>query len=165
MITRLPELAVALGSGVMTVGRIAAFPGSYNVVPERVEFTIDVRHSSEDTKQWMLRQAREMCEQVGSELGLRVTWKEPVEGHEPVELSERLRDLLRDCCRQERLGYLDMPSGAGHDAQMMAAICPSGMLFIPCRGGRSHTPEELAAPEAMDAGVAVLSRCLRRLAY
>ncbi len=165
MISRLPELAMASGSGVMTVGRIAAYPGSANVVPERVEFTMDIRHSNEDVKQQVVRRAREMCEEVGAELGLGVTWKPPVDGHTPVVLPVRLRDLLRDCCRQEGIGYMDMPSGAGHDAQIMAGICPTGMLFIPCKGGRSHTPEELATPEAMDAGVRVLSRCLLRLAY
>lgn len=165
MISRLPELAIASGSGVMTVGRIAAYPGSTNVVPERAEFTVDVRHSDEGIKQQMLRQAREVCEGVAAEAGLAVTWKLPVAGHQPVVLPEPLRELLRECCRQEGLSYLDMPSGAGHDAQMMAGVCPTGMLFIPCRGGRSHTPEELATPEAMEAGIAVLSRCLHRLAY
>ncbi|MBI4506991.1 MAG: M20 family metallo-hydrolase [Chloroflexi bacterium] len=165
MITHLPDLATRFGRGVLTSGRIAAFPGSTNVVPERVEFTIDCRHPEEERKQEMLAAAKAICEREGAALGLGVTWRLPAPGHPPVAMSEQIQALLRASCRELGMRYMDMFSGAGHDAQMMASICLAGMLFIPCRDGRSHTPEEHATAADMEAGIAGLARCLYKLAY
>ncbi len=165
MIACFPDVAARAEGGVMTVGRIAALPGSSNVVPETVEFTIDVRHQVEAVKRQMVDGARAMCEEVAVAAALGLDWKPALPGSEAAPLSDRIRALLRRSCEAEGLRYLEMPSGAGHDARSMAALCPTGMLFIPCKNGRSHTPEEFALATDMDTGVAVLSRCLYRLAW
>lgn len=165
MIARFPELARRTPPGVITVGRISAFPGSTNVVPERVEFTIDLRHPCEETKQQMLHTAWELCAEVAAEAGVRLEWRLPSSGNRPGYFSERVRELLRASCRELGVRYLDMPSGAGHDARAFIDRCPTGMIFIPCQGGRSHTPDEHASVADMEAGIAVAARCIHRLAY
>jgi allantoate deiminase len=165
MITRISELAARTDGGVMTVGRISALPGSANVVPETVEFSIDIRHHVQEVKQGMLQSAQEACEEIAAAAGLGLEFKPLLPGSEPVALADRIQALLRDCCRELGLRYLDMPSKAGHDARNLALQCPTGMIFIPCKEGRSHTPVEYASAEEMERGIAVLSRCLYKLAY
>ena len=165
IIARFPDLATRAAGGVMTVGRITALPGSSNVVPETVEFSIDIRHQVESVKRQMVEAAQALCEEVAAAAALGLDWKPALPGSEAAPLSDRIRDLLRRSCEAERLRYLEMPSGAGHDARSMAGLCPTGMLFIPCKNGRSHTPEEFALTADMTAGVTVLSRCLSRLAW
>ena len=80
-------------------------------------------------------------------------------------MDQKLMNMLESAC--DELGYSKkvMSSGAGHDAMNMAKLGKVGMLFIPCRGGRSHCPEEYASPEDMEKGVDVLERCLYHLLY
>jgi beta-ureidopropionase / N-carbamoyl-L-amino-acid hydrolase len=81
----------------------------------------------------------------------------------PVACDPTLRQVLRDSAEALGLSATDLASGAGHDAAFMARICPSAMVFIPCRGGKSHAPEEWAEPEAIAAGTAVMLRAVQQL--
>jgi allantoate deiminase len=163
MIGRFPDIAVRHG-GVMTVGRIVALPGSANVVPGTVEFNIDVRHLDDGIKRHMVEAAREICQMVASDAELGLEWLLHAEIR-ATPLSSTMQRLLRECCEELGFEYLEMPSGAGHDAQDLAAQCPTGMIFVPCRDGRSHSPDEFAAPADMEKGVAVLASQLYKLAY
>lgn len=163
-IMRFPDIATRSGDGVITVGKIAASPGAENVIPGEVTFSIDIRHPVEETKQEMARAARAACEEEALSGGGETSWiSHP--NNLPTAMDAGLRELMRTAC--EKLGYrhLDMPSGAGHDAVAMARLGRPGMLFIPCKGGRSHCPEEYASPEDMMRGVSVLTECLHSLAY
>ena len=76
---------------------------------------------------------------------------------------ENLRAALRQGARDLGFGEIDLPSGAGHDAVYMSRICPSAMVFVPCRAGKSHTPEEWADRDAIAAGAEVIFGALREL--
>ena len=80
----------------------------------------------------------------------------------PVALDEKLATQSEAICREQNKIFLHMNSGAGHDAMHMPAICPTTMLFIPCRGGISHNPAEFAKNEDICAGIEVLAEILKR---
>ena len=79
----------------------------------------------------------------------------------PAACDPELRSALRAGARDLGLGETDLPSGAGHDAAFMSRICPSAMVFVPCRAGKSHAPEEWASREAIAAGAAVIFQAVR----
>ena len=83
---------------------------------------------------------------------------------EPVEFDPRIVDLLEDLVDEDGRTHVRLPSGAGHDAQMMARLCPTGMLFVPSRDGISHNPAEHTDPEHLVAGTNLLLRAMLRLA-
>ena len=83
----------------------------------------------------------------------------------PVALNARVADVLRRACAAAGVEALDVASGAGHDAQMLAAAAHTGMLFVPSIGGRSHCPEEATAAEDVVLGTRALATALRELAY
>jgi N-carbamoyl-L-amino-acid hydrolase len=82
---------------------------------------------------------------------------------QPVGCDSNLRSALRQSARNLGLGEMDLPSGAGHDAAFMSRISPSAMVFVPCREGKSHTPEEWADREAIAAGAAVIYQTVKAL--
>ena len=83
---------------------------------------------------------------------------------DPVEMNEGIIELLSECADEEKLKYRVMPSGAGHDAMCMAQLTPTGMIFILCKEGISHNPDEYTSPEEIDRGIRVLKRAVERLA-
>ena len=82
---------------------------------------------------------------------------------EPVTFDENIRKIIRQ--ETEKLGYsyMELNSGAGHDAMIMASVAPAAMIFIPCKNGKSHCPEEYTTPEQLYKGARVLCETLRRL--
>ena len=93
------------------------------------------------------------CEQTGSTAEVRV-----VARIAPVATDHRLRNVVLESTETLRLEHLEMPSGAGHDAQIIAGAAPIGMIFVPSRGGVSHAPSEATADEHLVAGANVLLR-------
>jgi allantoate deiminase len=163
-IARLPGIAKSSGDGVITVGRIWAKPDAENVIPGEVCFTVDLRHPVESIKQEMVAAVRAVCEEEAIPSGVAIEW-EPFPNNLAANMSPKLKDLLKGACRKLGYAYNKMPSGAGHDTLNMAKLGEVGMLFIPCKGGRSHCPEEYAAMEDIQKGVEVLKQCLYQLAY
>lgn len=165
MVIAIEQVARSFGPpAVATVGRIELKPGQANVVPAFVQFSIDARHA-ERTQQLALCAEIQSCLQgIASERGLQLEI-EQLTDHPPVPMHESIVSALEDAASAERVSYRQMPSGAGHDAQIMARRFRAGMLFVPSAGGRSHTPEEYTAPEALERGVRVLAGALYRLAY
>jgi allantoate deiminase len=163
-IARLPEIAKATGSGVITVGRIWAKPDAENVIPGEVCFTVDLRHPVESIKQEMVAAVKKVCEEEAASGGMEIDWV-PFPNNLATDMTPELKELLEDACRHLGYPYTKMPSGAGHDTLNMAKLGKVGMLFIPCKGGCSHCPEEYASMEDIFRGVAVLKRCLYQLAY
>jgi beta-ureidopropionase / N-carbamoyl-L-amino-acid hydrolase len=82
----------------------------------------------------------------------------------PVEFDPAIRDLLKQAATHQALVHMDIVSGATHDAKYMADLCPSGMLFVPCRGGVSHNEAESATPSDLAAGTRVLAEVMLALA-
>lgn len=144
------------------VGVISAEPGGFNVVPGAAELTIDVRSATADGFARLEPFVRETLERIAAEeeLGLELG-----ETHckQPVALDPELQDGLEEAARAEGASTLRLPSGAGHDAMVLAHHVPAAMLFVPSRGGLSHTPEEFSAPEHCELGARVLARTVRAL--
>jgi allantoate deiminase len=144
------------------VGLIGVEPGGFNVIPGVCEFTVDVRSPTPEGFAHVERFVRETVERVAAEesleAALSVTHRKP-----PVALDEALRKKLVEAATVEDARYRLMASGAGHDAMVLAHYIPAAMLFVPSRGGVSHSPEEYTTPEHCDLGARVLTCAVRSL--
>lgn len=144
-----------------TVGRVVVRPNTSNSVADRVEFTIDLRHP--DAATLLARGDAIEATIEGAALSAGVEVRETFRAL-PVAFAPLVVDAVEEAARAEGLSAMRMQSGAFHDAQFVVPICPTGMLFVPCRGGVSHNPAEYASPEALAAGTRVLARALAGLA-
>jgi hydantoinase/carbamoylase family amidase len=158
----LRDAARAWNDMTANVGVISAEPGGFNVVPGAAEFTIDVRSPSPERYAGLEPFVRETLTAIAAEEGLGL---ELAETHRkpPVALDPDLQDALEAAAREEGATTLRMPSGAGHDAMVLAHHVPAAMLFVPSRGGVSHTPEEFTPLEQCELGARVLARTVRTL--
>jgi allantoate deiminase len=154
--------ARARGDMSANVGVISAEPGGFNVVPGAAEFTIDVRSPSAERYAELEPFVRETLTAIAAEerLGLELaeTHRKP-----PVDLDPGLQDALEAAAGEEGATTVRMPSGAGHDAMVLAHHVPAAMLFVPSRGGVSHSPDEFTSPEHCELGARVLARAVRGL--
>jgi hydantoinase/carbamoylase family amidase len=145
------------------VGRITVEPGGANVVPGLAEFTVDVRSSNGAGFARAETFTREAISEIAEEewLGLEV---EELHRLEPVPLDEALREVLARATAAEGASHVPISSGAGHDAMILAGRVPAAMLFVPSRGGISHSPDEYTPPEQCELGARILARALALLA-
>lgn len=144
-----------------TVGRIEVTPNSSNSVAERARFTIDFRHPDAavlaergDAVAATVRDAMRGCAATVTE-----RFRAAPSLFEPT-----VPDAIEGAARAQGLKALRLPSGAFHDAQFMVPLCPTGMIFVPCRGGVSHHPSEYSSPAQLAAGARVLAAVLAELA-
>ncbi len=144
------------------VGVISAEPGGFNVVPGAAELTIDVRSPAPDGFARLEPFVRETLERIAAEEELGLELRE-THRKEPVALDPELQDRLEAAAGEEGATTLRLPSGAGHDAMVLARHVPAAMLFVPSRGGLSHTPDEFSEPEHCELGARVLARTVRGL--
>jgi beta-ureidopropionase / N-carbamoyl-L-amino-acid hydrolase len=147
------ELAKGHEDIVATVGQLQVFPGSVNAVPGKVELMLELRSLSQETMRDLLAKLLAYGKETNPDIQCLV---ETVSTTAPVTVSETIQDILEKA--SEARGYTStrLESWAGHDAMHLASICPSGMIFIPCKDGRSHTPDEFASLEDMARGANVL---------
>jgi len=138
-----------------TIGRVELFPGATNVVPGRCRFVVEVRSQRAED----MVHLREM---LRSYAAARPGWKvETIFEKDGTPCAEQFVQAVMDAANAEGLSCLRMPSGAGHDAQSLAAAgIPTGMIFVPCRRGVSHNPEEWIEPAQAAQGCQVLLRTL-----
>ena len=164
IIARLPEVIAEISeSATATVGKIRVEPGSSNVVPKKTIFTIDFRDMNENKLILMNRAIQfelDQLENQGYKVNHNITTNEL-----PIDLDRELVDLCEKTVRDMGVPYQKMNSGAGHDAQIFAERFPSSLLFIPCKGGRSHSPVEYASNEDIAIAVEVMSGILKKLAW
>lgn len=147
----------------ITVGKVNVHPGSFSVVPGKVDFTLDVRSSSGKTLQALDRELLELAEDIATTRGA-AFYSRIIDRTEPVALSEGIIGIMKEECG--KLGYSWMPitSGAGHDAQIVAPLAEAAMIFIPCRDGISHSPDEMIDWKDLEKGANLLLRTILRLA-
>ncbi|HEY3069301.1 MAG TPA: Zn-dependent hydrolase [Gaiellaceae bacterium] len=158
----LREEARTRGDMTANVGVLTIEPGGFNVIPGAAEFTIDARAGDAATFARVDRFVRDTLERVAAEeqLGIEVaeTHRKP-----PTPLDPGLQDLLERAAADEAASVRRMPSGAGHDAMVLAKRVPAAMLFVPSRGGISHSPDEYTPPEQCELGARVLAGAVRAL--
>jgi N-carbamoyl-L-amino-acid hydrolase len=145
-----------------TVGVIDVDPNAMNVVPGETGIGIDIRSISQQAKDDVLRQVISQTHAIAARRHIPVT-VEPLYNDAPVPLHPAMIRFLSECCEAEKASFKQMPSGAGHDAMNWASCTPTGMLFIPCRNGVSHAPEEYADIGDITRAVRVMERVLRTL--
>lgn len=148
---------------VATVGRIEASPGATNVIPGRVGFSLEFRSSSDEKRKAAIEQIKADAQRIGIKRKLEFAF-EPFHETSTTACTPALQDLMTDAIGS--LGYdaIRIPSGAGHDAQVMAKLCPMAMLFVRCRGGISHNPAEFASEADMGLSIVALVRFIEALA-
>lgn len=144
-----------------TVGICEVFPGAINSIPSRVDMTTDVRDTDLARRDRSLVQIGAAAREISSRRGVKIT-SETINADEPCVCAPRVVEALRTSCAP--LPFQDMVSRAYHDSLFMSRITQAAMLFIPCRGGVSHRPDEYSSPEAIATGVAVLAQTLKILA-
>ena len=144
------------GRQVATVGRIRAEPGAPNVIPGRVVMSLEVRDlelaKMEQVFAEIEMRAAKIADQTGTSIRFDLI---DVDSH-PEPTDPRLRRIIARAAQMYGYSYRLMPSGAGHDAQDLATITPTGMIFVPSRGGISHSPREFTSPRHMANGADVL---------
>ncbi len=146
-----------------TVGVMRVHPGAMNVVPGRVEMWVDIRGIDEANLAETAEAVRAAARRVAEGEGTRVQ-AEVLSTERPVSMDSGIIQTIEGACRRLKIPYRRMPSGAGHDAMNMAKLAPAGMIFIPCRRGISHNPDESARPEDILRGAEVLTETLAALA-
>ncbi|WP_457336531.1 Zn-dependent hydrolase [Rhizobacter sp. P5_C2] len=158
------ELALRFGgSQVGTVGAIELHPNLINVIASRATLTVDLRNTDEATLQRAEAELAGFVQRLAAEQGVTIT-AHSLARFEPVRFDERLVGRIEQAAAARGLTQRRITSGAGHDAQMIARIAPSAMIFVPSRGGISHNPREFTAPGQLRDGANVLLDVLRALA-
>jgi N-carbamoyl-L-amino-acid hydrolase len=145
-----------------TVGKCQIYPGAVNSIPSRVEMDVDLRDTDEQRRNRVLREIEQTCAQVAAKRKLQVKVT-PINADAPATCSPRVIDALVEAAEERGLPYKKMVSRAYHDSLFIARIAPVGMVFIPCRGGVSHRPDEYSAPQEIETGAKVLASTLARL--
>lgn len=144
-----------------TVGVVDIDPGSINVVPGEVTLWVDVRGVDVLSIERTLANIQQTAENIAVIDGVGVNI-EMLTADKPVALDKALAEQSAEICAEKGFSFLHMNSGAGHDAMHMTKICPTTMLFIPCKDGISHNPAEYASNEDICRGIEVLAEILRR---
>jgi len=144
------------GRQVATVGRIHAEPGAPNVIPGKVVMSLEIRDLSKEKIDQVFRKVQESAKQIASDSGTTITFSALDVTAVPAPTDQRLRKLIDESARSIGLTTKALPSGAGHDAQDMARLVPTGMIFVPSVAGISHSPKEFTHAKDMANGATVL---------
>jgi N-carbamoyl-L-amino-acid hydrolase len=159
--------AAAKSSGaidtVATVGVCDVFPGAVNSIPSRVRLETDIRDIDAARRDRVIDALKAACTHVASRRGVAIH-TEVVNADPPAMCDPAILAAMETSATEAGRSYKKMVSRAYHDSLFIARIAPVAMLFIPCRGGVSHRPDEYASPEWIGGGVHVLARTLARLA-
>jgi beta-ureidopropionase / N-carbamoyl-L-amino-acid hydrolase len=157
------EVMARPGRQVGNVGTVQVLPGAPNVVPGLVRLPVELRDLRREVIDDMASRVRARAEAIGKEAGVAFTM-ERYANDEPALTDPGLQDLIETSARGAGYSTLRLPSGAGHDAQSLGrAGIPIGMIFVPSKGGISHSPRELTEWEDATRGAEVLYRVLRAL--
>jgi beta-ureidopropionase / N-carbamoyl-L-amino-acid hydrolase len=137
-----------------TVGMLNVSPNAPSVVPARVIFSVDLRHPDAERLRDLGDQIVPICKQAALKCDVTVT---ELLHDPPIEFSQALRRRLRFIATTLGIPHMEISSGAGHDARYLHHVCPTAMIFIPCKDGISHNEAESAATDDIAAGTRVLA--------
>jgi N-carbamoyl-L-amino-acid hydrolase len=156
-------LATGAIDTVATVGTCAVHPGAVNSVPSRVILQLDIRDTDPTRREAVMQAIRRDCEELRQRRKVTII-EELVNADAPAQSSPHVVDLLEHICKEQGIPSKKMVSRAYHDSLFMARLAPIAMIFIPCRNGVSHRPDEFAKPEDIALGTRVLALGLAKLA-
>jgi len=156
------SLARSRSQAVITVGKIAVHPGASNSIPQRADFTVDLRHADDGVRTILTTELEKAFRDIADERGLLLEWR-LVQQSAATPCDEALTEHLRNALDSVTNFRGTLVSGAGHDGVALASIMPIAMLFIRCREGVSHHPDEYASPEDIGIGIEILTRFLTHL--
>ena len=157
-------ILAAENSGVLaTVGKIEAAPGASNVIPGKVSLTLDVRDPKDSRRIAAVKALKTKAQTIANRRGLKLAWV-PVQQTAAVQCDKTLMQIFSKSIAQRGLEVMKLPSGAGHDAAALSAICPVAMLFVRCKNGISHNPAESVKTGDVRVAIAVLADFIQTLA-
>jgi N-carbamoyl-L-amino-acid hydrolase len=148
---------------VATIGKIEVFPNGAAIVPGEVEMTLDMRSASANAKSAFLKAFETICRESAAHRHCTVDVT-PLASADIAPMDSGLMQNLSDAAAVNGLSAVKLASGAGHDTAHLSRIAPAAIIFIPCRDGLSHCPEEFASNEAIAKGASVLTSCVLALA-
>ncbi len=151
------EVHAQPGRQVGTVGYMKVEPGARNIIPGRVEFSVDLRDLDADKIARIWSRIQKRFAEIGREESVQLECA-LLSSDQPARADPLLQQAIREAAQAAGLSTLELPSGAGHDAQNMARLAPMGMIFVPSRGGISHAPQEFTPWDQAANGVEVLYR-------
>ena len=145
---------------VATVGETTVLPGASNVIPGEVRLSLDVRHPNDAARQQSATELRRRARGIAAARHVKLHWQS-VQETPAVQCDKRLTALLSEAVKRRQRRTVHLHSGAGHDAAVMAAITPVAMLFVRCKGGISHHPDESASAKDIEMALKVLEEFVR----
>ena len=148
---------------VATVGICEVFPGAVNSIPSRVQLSLDLRDTSLERRDAVMNSIEAARQTIARKRQISIH-TEIVNADAPAQCDPAIAEALSQSCIKHQLAYVPMVSRAYHDSLFMSRVAPVAMLFIPCRNGYSHRPDEYASPEGIGRGVIVLAETLATLA-
>ena len=151
------------GSQVGTVGKIKAYPGAPNVIPGKVTLSLEIRDLEESKIDFLFREIEKKAKIVASNNDTTISFSSIDINASPALMNKQIQSLIIDAANELNYSFKKMPSGAGHDAQDMAVIVPSGMIFIPSVDGISHSPKEFSSEEAVYKGTNILLQTILKI--
>jgi N-carbamoyl-L-amino-acid hydrolase len=148
---------------VATIGKCELFPGAVNSIPSRVKLTLDLRDTDGPRRDIVLQAILNSCAEITARRGVTIA-SELLNADAPAQCDSHIVDTIREVCEARKIPYRTMVSRAYHDSLFLSRIAPAAMIFIPCRNGVSHRPDEYSSPEQIATGALVLAETLARLA-
>lgn len=148
---------------VATVGMCEVFPGAVNSIPSRVHLSLDIRDTSLERRGAVIHSLQNASAAIMKKRHLTIN-SELLNADAPANCAQEIIEALSGSCTRHQVSFIPMVSRAYHDSLFMSRIAPIGMLFIPCRNGYSHRPDEYASPEDIERGVTILADTLATLA-
>lgn len=165
MISNILDKAKEYGSPlVATAGFVEVKPNVGNVVPGKVEFSLDVRHTDGDFLNMFTDEMISFMESTAKDCKVEINihrWMDEV----PVPMNNEIVNCIQNVCDKKKVNYRIMHSGAGHDSQLIAKEIPTAMIFVPSENGISHNPKEHTDPYYLEKGVEVLMDSIYELTY
>jgi allantoate deiminase len=157
------KLARSQAGLVATVGEITALPGVSNVIAGEVRLSLDLRHAQDAVRRATVSELENRAASLAAARKVGVDWLQ-VHQTPAVACDQRFSSLLSEAVRRHQPELALLPSGAGHDAAAMAAMTPVAMLFVRCKDGLSHHPDESASVEDVRVAIDVMNDFLQLLA-
>ncbi len=147
---------------VATVGVCEVFPGAVNSIPSRAHLTVDLRDTDLERRDNVMQTINRTVQSLSTKRQVSIC-QELLNADAPADCAPEVRAALSDSCRDHGCQFLEMVSRAYHDSLFISRVAPAGMLFIPCRNGYSHRPDEYSSPEDIARGTLILAESLARL--